>query len=185
MFALLQIIFIVCQQTVHPAFFIPLRWRVINSYDYFFTLKDLREGKWKHKNQEQCIICFSSLDKNCKNSVSCDMNSVQGVSSHVNAIAHQHEHISENKNKDALIEDVENPSGLIPLPSVNESEGSVANWREVITNDALRDYLDTQIENKKFMGTPCDHVFHSGCLLVWMSQKMECPVCRTSLPSIV
>ena len=183
-FSLFQVLFITCQQTLHPAFFVPVNWRVIKTYDYFFNIKELTEGKWKHKHNEQCIICFSSLDKNCKSTVSCDLNSVHGASMNPNTIAQANESISENKHHVGLIEDPENPPGLIPLPSVNESEESVANWREVITNEALRDYLDTQIENKKFMGTPCDHVFHSACLLVWMGQKMECPVCRSELPSI-
>ncbi|XP_024532225.1 transmembrane E3 ubiquitin-protein ligase 1 [Selaginella moellendorffii] len=34
------------------------------------------------------------------------------------------------------------------------------------------------------MVTPCDHVFHSGCLQRWMDIKMECPTCRRSLPPL-
>ncbi|KAI4319779.1 hypothetical protein MLD38_033339 [Melastoma candidum] len=32
------------------------------------------------------------------------------------------------------------------------------------------------------MVTPCNHYFHSGCLLRWMDIKMECPTCRRVLP---
>lgn len=32
------------------------------------------------------------------------------------------------------------------------------------------------------MITPCDHVFHKTCLEQWMEQKLECPVCRATLP---
>lgn len=32
------------------------------------------------------------------------------------------------------------------------------------------------------MIAPCNHVFHEECLLRWMEQKMECPVCRGRLP---
>lgn len=177
-FAFLQIVFLVCQQAVHPAFFLPAKWRAIKTFDYFFTLKDLRNGKWSHKSSEQCIICFSSLDKACRSTVSVESKQEGEQNCSHNICAH-------HKPTPDVLEDLENPASLIPLPSVTDSEASVANWREAITNDALRDYLDTQIENKKFMGTPCDHVFHSACLLVWMSQKMECPVCRSALPSIV
>ena len=30
--------------------------------------------------------------------------------------------------------------------------------------------------------TPCDHVFHDGCLSQWLAVKLECPVCRAALP---
>lgn len=32
------------------------------------------------------------------------------------------------------------------------------------------------------MVTPCDHIFHAGCLQRWMDIKMECPTCRRPLP---
>lgn len=32
------------------------------------------------------------------------------------------------------------------------------------------------------MIAPCNHTFHEECLLRWMDQKMECPVCRGRLP---
>lgn len=33
------------------------------------------------------------------------------------------------------------------------------------------------------MVTPCNHIFHPPCLQRWMDVKMECPTCRTALPS--
>ena len=35
-----------------------------------------------------------------------------------------------------------------------------------------------------YMVTPCDHLFHEICLSQWMDLKMECPVCRASLPPV-
>ncbi|XP_074361162.1 transmembrane E3 ubiquitin-protein ligase FLY2-like [Apium graveolens] len=34
------------------------------------------------------------------------------------------------------------------------------------------------------MVTPCEHVFHSHCLLKWMDIKMDCPTCRRRLPPV-
>lgn len=36
--------------------------------------------------------------------------------------------------------------------------------------------------NGEHMIAPCNHTFHEECLIRWMDQKMECPVCRGRLP---
>jgi hypothetical protein len=33
-----------------------------------------------------------------------------------------------------------------------------------------------------YMLTPCEHLFHTGCLGRWMDIKLECPSCRAALP---
>lgn len=38
------------------------------------------------------------------------------------------------------------------------------------------------IARRKYMVTPCRHIFHTECLENWMMYKLQCPVCRTSLP---
>lgn len=35
---------------------------------------------------------------------------------------------------------------------------------------------------KDYMVTPCFHIFHTECLGDWMKYKLQCPVCRNSLP---
>jgi hypothetical protein len=37
---------------------------------------------------------------------------------------------------------------------------------------------------KKYMVTPCDHIFHTNCLEKWMEVKNECPYCKRRIPSI-
>jgi hypothetical protein len=41
---------------------------------------------------------------------------------------------------------------------------------------------EVSADNGEHMITPCNHVFHEVCLVRWMDQKMECPVCRGRLP---
>ncbi|KAI5962755.1 hypothetical protein KGF57_001407 [Candida theae] len=36
----------------------------------------------------------------------------------------------------------------------------------------------------EYMITPCHHIFHADCLESWMKYKLQCPVCRTSLPPV-
>lgn len=40
------------------------------------------------------------------------------------------------------------------------------------------------IKPNYLMKAPCNHTFHPYCLLQWIEIKMECPCCRTVLPSI-
>ncbi|KAJ1988188.1 hypothetical protein GGI26_005537 [Coemansia sp. RSA 1358] len=41
-----------------------------------------------------------------------------------------------------------------------------------------------QQDRTTYMATPCQHVYHTECLTQWMDIKLECPVCRTSLPPL-
>lgn len=35
---------------------------------------------------------------------------------------------------------------------------------------------------REYMITPCRHIFHSECLEGWMRYKLQCPICRETLP---
>ena len=49
-------------------------------------------------------------------------------------------------------------------------------------DDAMQLIDGTSVRSKHFMQTPCNHKFHEVCLSSWMKVKLECPVCRSSLP---
>ena len=36
----------------------------------------------------------------------------------------------------------------------------------------------------RLIQTPCEHVFHDGCLQEWLMVKLQCPTCRSELPPI-
>ena len=40
------------------------------------------------------------------------------------------------------------------------------------------------LERRRYMVTPCRHIFHSGCLEGWMKYRLQCPVCREELPPV-
>ncbi|KAJ2867535.1 hypothetical protein GGI22_001034 [Coemansia erecta] len=39
-----------------------------------------------------------------------------------------------------------------------------------------------QHDRTVYMVTPCHHIYHTECLSRWMDIKLECPICRASLP---
>ena len=58
-------------------------------------------------------------------------------------------------------------------------------WAKEIQNEQLLDYIKYKSEKYKLMVTPCNHVYHSSCLLAWMNVKLECPLCKEQLPGII
>ena len=39
-------------------------------------------------------------------------------------------------------------------------------------------------ERRKYMVTPCRHIFHSACLEGWLRFRLQCPICREELPPL-
>lgn len=48
----------------------------------------------------------------------------------------------------------------------------------------VKDEGRKHVNSKGYMITPCHHIFHTECLENWMKYKLQCPVCRHSLPPI-
>jgi transmembrane E3 ubiquitin-protein ligase len=69
------------------------------------------------------------------------------------------------------------PTGYLPMlydyhpASLPNSECGIC-FGQICTNDDPQDY----------MVTPCNHVYHTECLIRWIEIKLECPICRTELP---
>ncbi|KAI4149400.1 MAG: hypothetical protein LQ340_004647 [Diploschistes diacapsis] len=53
--------------------------------------------------------------------------------------------------------------------------------RDSSTSTSLGANLFTR---RAYMVTPCRHIFHSICLEGWMKYKLQCPICRESLPPL-
>ena len=50
--------------------------------------------------------------------------------------------------------------------------------------DRIDKWFNPQNKKKKYMITPCDHVFHTVCLERWMMLKNECPYCKRKIPPV-
>lgn len=40
------------------------------------------------------------------------------------------------------------------------------------------------LSRRAYMVTPCQHIFHSTCLEAWMRLRLQCPICRETVPPI-
>ncbi|KAK4630989.1 Transmembrane E3 ubiquitin-protein ligase 1 [Fulvia fulva] len=40
------------------------------------------------------------------------------------------------------------------------------------------------LARRNYMVTPCRHIFHSSCLEGWMKYRLQCPICRETLPPL-
>ncbi len=98
-----------------------------------------------------------------------------------------------------------NPNCVICLESLNvevdENFNTVSKKEKTKTNfdkllhicflDKANEKIKKWLKNmegkntkKKYMITPCDHVFHTICLEKWMRQKNECPYCKGAIPPL-
>jgi hypothetical protein len=61
--------------------------------------------------------------------------------------------------------------------------------KEVITVVEITEFGDNtecsicldNLQSKKVVKTPCNHVFHYDCIIEWMGVQMTCPICRESI----
>ncbi|KAJ5902078.1 hypothetical protein N7495_002606 [Penicillium taxi] len=40
------------------------------------------------------------------------------------------------------------------------------------------------LSRRAYMVTPCRHIFHTACLESWMRLRLQCPICRDSIPPV-
>ena len=63
------------------------------------------------------------------------------------------------------------------IPKAGSSEGQSQGSASTTMPTAL-------FARRAYMVTPCNHVFHSGCLENWMRYRLQCPICRDDLPPL-
>ncbi|PYH87055.1 RING finger ubiquitin ligase [Aspergillus uvarum CBS 121591] len=48
----------------------------------------------------------------------------------------------------------------------------------------MADGASSILSRRTYMVTPCRHIFHSTCLESWMRLRLQCPICRESIPPV-
>ncbi|PYH46347.1 ubiquitin-protein ligase dscA [Aspergillus saccharolyticus JOP 1030-1] len=49
---------------------------------------------------------------------------------------------------------------------------------------SMADGATSILSRRTYMVTPCRHIFHSTCLESWMRLRLQCPICRESIPPV-
>ncbi|PLB43670.1 hypothetical protein P170DRAFT_441127 [Aspergillus steynii IBT 23096] len=49
---------------------------------------------------------------------------------------------------------------------------------------SVTDGATSILSRRAYMVTPCRHIFHSTCLESWMRLRLQCPICRESIPPV-
>lgn len=49
---------------------------------------------------------------------------------------------------------------------------------------SVTDGATSILSRRTYMVTPCRHIFHSPCLESWMRLRLQCPICRESIPPV-
>lgn len=49
---------------------------------------------------------------------------------------------------------------------------------------SVADGATSILSRRTYMVTPCRHIFHSACLESWMRLRLQCPICRESIPPV-
>lgn len=52
------------------------------------------------------------------------------------------------------------------------------------TGTSVTETATNLLSRRAYMVTPCRHIFHSPCLETWMRLRLQCPICRETIPPI-
>ncbi|KAL2005995.1 hypothetical protein VTN00DRAFT_9649 [Thermoascus crustaceus] len=53
-----------------------------------------------------------------------------------------------------------------------------------VVGSSVADGATSILGRRAYMVTPCRHIFHSTCLESWMRLRLQCPICRESIPPV-
>ena len=68
--------------------------------------------------------------------------------------------------------------------STNNNNNANNNTSNSATPSSSSSLSTTLFTRRAYMVTPCRHIFHSACLEGWMRYRLQCPICRESLPPL-
>ncbi|KAK3697838.1 hypothetical protein LTR37_017229 [Vermiconidia calcicola] len=165
----IQILLLASQEFVGPRWFIRQDWAP-PAYDYHPILREDEEGATMPIGFSQAAAESSSAPT----SPVLDRTSESGRRPSVTSKRRDSTAIKETKDKGKRIFDCAICMQDLEVPVIESGSSSEGNVNGPAGLLARRAY----------MVTPCRHIFHSACLEGWMKYRLQCPICRETLPPL-
>ncbi|KAJ5551232.1 hypothetical protein N7535_000825 [Penicillium sp. DV-2018c] len=152
----LQAWVLVSQDVLGPRFFVPRGWAP-HAYDYHPTLRDL-----------------SGTDEDLEGGGDLSIASLRGDERDLVSDSKDDDKQRKDRKKAVFdcaicMQDIEVPV----LPASSAAGGS-----------SVTDGASSILSRRLYMVTPCRHIFHTACLESWMRLRLQCPICRDSIPPV-
>ena len=160
----------------------------IEEYNYYKNKEELLSYK-KNIGSEECVICLFPIFEQENN------NNNKIINEKTNDVLKGDEIIS-SLNSDQLNRNLYIKANIDPeLNHINlhvkdnkieNNNNNCLSLKEILSIIFCKNFfhfykLNANIHKKKYMLTPCHHVFHTECLEIWFNNKKECPNCRTPM----
>ena len=189
-------IIIFLQMFKGPRFFLPKKYQK-ESFDFYKTKQELLDFS-KDISGAECVICLlpifyeetdqSSNNINNKNKEKdIEINNIDNSVADSNTSRYEIKNNTENKNVNVEI----NVLKINKIKKNNKRKEKNKSkkcfcLKEIFEILFIKGFykfyrIPKNPQNKEYMKTPCNHVFHTICLEKWISRKKECPNCRNDL----
>ena len=152
-----QIFILYCQSIKGSRFFLPNKFRK-NYFDFYKNKKEILFLN-PNANNIECVICLNNI-----------FNEIDNI---YNAKFVINDYITLDENEHIQI--------LRKNYIYNLYEEKNNNWKNKYFSLFNFNKRNINIDNKKYIMTPCKHLFHSKCLEMWLQRKKECPNCRKEI----
>lgn len=156
----IQVVVLVSQELIGPRWFVRKDWAP-PAYDYHPVLRDDEEG-----NTMPIGFSQAQVDASTPSSPTQERTPPSPLTSRRASIA------KESRQKGKRIFDCAICMQDLEVPVIEAGASADA---------GLAGGLLTR---RTYMVTPCRHIFHSACLEGWMKYRLQCPICRETLPPL-
>ena len=152
-----QIYILYYQSIKGSRFFLPKKFRK-NIFDFYKNKKEILFLN-PNANNIECVICLNNIFNDIDNIY----NSKFAINDYITLDENEHIQILRKNYIYNLYEEKNN------------------SWKNKYYSLFTFNERNLNIENKKYIMTPCKHLFHSNCLEMWLQRKKECPNCRKEI----